>query len=566
MLSSLSRRAAESTRIFGQVFRKRAIRRLEASWAAALISAWAYSVAIVVYTYDAGGASLVGIALAIRLVPAALASAPIATLADRVSKKRVLLVAELGLALATVGVAAAIALDAPVAVVIAIGCLLGVFTTALQPAISAMLPSLCEHPEELTAANVVNSTIESLSIFIGPAIGGIVIGFTGSATLAAVTSVGFLVAALLAALLPEDDRSDTKARNDAADADAADDEARGFAASVADGFRAVAADRSLRLIVGLMAAQTFVDGALGVLTAVAALELLDTGDAGIGYLNSAVGVGAMLGSLAAAGMVGRRLAPSFAAGLVLWGLPIVVVGLLTENVTALILFGVVGVGNILIDVAGLTMLQRAAPEQMLARVFGVLETLILTSVALGSLAAPLLLKVVGNEATFVIVGAILPVLALLSWRRLQALDHVSPVTAQALAILSKLPFFAPLEPQALESLAHNAQISTVKAGETVFRQGGPGDRFYVIVSGEVEVLVDDQRARTEGPGEYFGEIALLREVPRTATVIARTDTELLSLEGRTFVAAVSGHGTGRAELDSVAAARLAHMRPTLATY
>ena len=562
MTASIRGRVAESLQTFREVARNRNLRRLEASWAAALTSGWAYSVAIIVYTYDVGGAGLVGVALAIKLVPAAIAAAPLATLADRVSKKRVLVGAALGLGLSTLATAVAIAGDAPVAIVIAIGCVLGVFSTALQPAVSALLPSLCERPEELTAANVVNSTIESLAIFAGPALGGVVIGFTSPAALAGVTAVGFLLSALLALRLPGESEPE-EAADEAADPETAP---AGFVASVIDGFRAVGGEPALRLIVGLMAAQTFVDGALGVLTAVAALELLDTGDAGIGYLNSAMGIGALLGSFAAAGMVGRRLAPGFAGGLVLWGVPIALVGVLTENVAALVLFGVVGVGNILIDVAGLTMLQRSAPDELIARVFGVLETLVLASVALGSLMTPLLLDLIGNQATFLVIGAILPVCAVLSWRALSALDDARPAPTAALEVLATLPFFAPLEPEALESVAAKAEPVSAGAGEVIFRQGDPGELFYVIVSGEVEVLIDDRRARVEGPGDYFGEIALLREVPRTATVVALTDTELLSVDGDDFVAAVSGHAVGRQRLDAVATARLAHMRPGLATH
>jgi MFS family permease len=562
MTASIGGRIAESLQTFREVGRNRDVRRLEASWAVTLTSGWAYSVAIVVYTFDVGGPGLVGAALAIKLVPAAIASAPLATLADRISRKRVLLGAQLGLAVSTLGVAALIAADGPAALVIATNSLLGIFQTALQPAVSATLPSLCERPEELTAANVVNSVIESLSIFVGPAIGGLVIGLASSATLAGITAFGFLVSALLMTRLPEE------AAPASTDGEAAADEGSppGFLASVADGFRVVGRDQGLRLIVGLTAAQTFVDGALGVLTAVAALELLDTGDAGIGYLNSAMGIGALFGSFVAAGMVGRRLAPGFAGGLILWGVPIALVGVLTENAAALVLFGVVGVGNILIDVAGLTMLQRSAPDEMIARVFGVLETLAFASVALGSLLTPLLLDLIGNEATFLVIGAILPVLAILSWRALTALDDARPAPTAALAVLAKLPFFAPLEPEALESVAARAQWVSVGSGEVIFRQGDPGELFYVIVSGEVEVLIDNRRARFEGPGDYFGEIALLREVPRTATVVALTDTQLLSVDGDDFVAAVSGHAVGRQRLDSVAAARLAHMRPGLATH
>ena len=200
---------------------------------------------------------------------------------------------------------------------------------------------------------------------------------------------------------------------------------------LADGRRGVPrrqrAIRALRTIIGLMVAQTLVDGALGVLVAVAALELLEIGESGIGFLDSAFGVGAVLGSVAAAGMVGGRLAPSFSIGMALWGAPLALLALFPYPAAALVLFGFIGVGNMLIDVSGLTMLQRAAPEDVLARVLGVLETAILTSVAVGALLTPVLLDAVGNDATFVVVGLFLPVLAALTWRALARRSTPAPV-------------------------------------------------------------------------------------------------------------------------------------------
>ena len=336
-------------------------------------------------------------------------------------------------------------------------------------------------------------------------------------------------------------------------------------AEVGEGFRVVSGDRSLRTIVGLMVAQTFVDGALAVLIAVAAFDLLDLGGSGIGVLDSAVGVGALLGSVVAAGMVGGRLAPSFSIGMALWGVPLALLALLPFPVVALVLFALIGVGNILIDVAGLTLLQRVAPEHVLARVFGVLETAILTSIALGGLLTPLLLDLVGNEATFIVVGLFLPVLAALGYPRLREIDAAAVVPVETIELLRGVPLFTLLGPVAIEELARQSGRVEVAAGEAVFEQGESGDRFYAIVAGDVRVLIDGLEARTEGPGDYFGEIALLREVPRTATVLATTDLELLFLERADFVAAVSGHTEARGEADAVVAARLAHMRPSLGT-
>ncbi|MCB0866654.1 MAG: MFS transporter [Solirubrobacterales bacterium] len=563
------RKLRESLGTFAVVLRNRDVRRLEAAWAASNVASWAYSVAIVVYTYDAGGAGLVGIAIAIKILPAAIAAPLLATLADRRSRGGVLIGAGLAQGFVTGLIALLIFAEAPVALVIALATVFTILTTALQPAVSSLLPQLCERPEELTAANVVNSAVESLSIFVGPAIGAFVIGFGGPEVLAAATTVGFVASALLAAAVREPQRgagTAVEATAEDADESGASEAEAGMLADVAEGFSIVRSDRILRTIVGLMVAQTFVDGALGVLIPVAAFELLGSGDAGIGLLNAAVGVGALLGTAAAAGIVGRPLGPPFAIGMALWGAPLAAIAVLPYEAAALVLFGVIGLGNILIDVSGFTMLQRAAPEEATARVLGVLEAAMLTSVALGALVTPLLLTTMGTEATFLACGLFLPAMALIFWSRLRSIDAASATPTQALELLRPLALFSPLGPLAIEGLARKSSRVRVAAGEDVFHQGDAGDRFFVIAEGQVRVLVDGAEARVEGPGEHFGEIALLRDVARTATVQAIDDVELLCLEGADFVAAVSGDADALGAADSVVAARLEHMRPALGTF
>ena len=550
----------DRTAAFRRLMRNPQVRRLEACWIADLLAGWAYSLAIVVYTYEVGGADLVGVAMAIKLAPAAIAAPFIATLADRISRRLVLAGAE---AVQMTGAALAaflIMVEGSIVLVIAVGVVITIASTAIRPSVSSLLPGLCKEPEELTAANVANSTIESLAIFAGPAIGGVVLAASSAEALAFGTAGLFGISALLALRVAEPQRS-----SEGPEESASEESEGGMLTDVAVGFRLVRQDPGLRTVVGLTAAQTLVDGALSVLTVVAALEVLDTGESGIGFLNSAVGVGAALGAFAAARMVGGSLAPSFSIGMFLWGAPLAALVLVPEPGVALLLFGVIGVGNVLIDVAGLTLLQRIAPEDALARVLGVLEAAMLTSIGIGGLLAPVLLNVVGTETAFIVVGLFLPVLAALTWPRVQAIDAASAVSREALDQLRSLPLFASLGPVALEELARKSSPLSVPAGRDVFKQGDPGDRFYVILSGEAEVLVDGRQARVEGPGEYFGEIALLREVPRTATVTASSDLDLLCLEGADFVATVSGNAELTGAADSVIGTRLAHMRPALGT-
>ena len=556
---NLLRRAADALGAFRSVFANRPVRLLMGAWAAALFSGWAFTVLSAVVIYEAGGAGLVGAAVAIKTIPAAIAAPLIATVADRRSQKLVLATAGAGLAVVLALATVVLALDAGIGIFIALGAVGTILLTALQPAMSSLLPRLTKEPEELTAANVASSAIESVSMFAGPAIAGLMLGVVDSWVVAAGTSAAFALAALLAARLPSPQASDTEADED-------EEPEAGPIAQVMVGVREARADPGIRTLLGLFTAQTFVDGLMSVLLVVTALEILGTGETGVGLLNSAVGIGALIGTLAAAGLVGRRLAPGFAAGMVLWGVPIALLVAFPQEGSALLLFGILGVGNVLIDVAGYTMLQRAAPEKVLARIFGLLEGMIFASIALGGLLAPVMLDVLGRDAAFIITGAILPVLALLSYRRLAAIDRAAPAPAEALAVLKKIPLFAPLGAPALEELAARSTREEVAEGAAVFDQGDPGELFYVVVEGSVEVLVDGKRARVERPGEYFGEIALLREVPRTATVVALEATSLLALDGAVFVAALSGHAPSRDEADAVVATRLAAMRPAIGSF
>jgi hypothetical protein len=327
------------------------------------------------------------------------------------------------------------------------------------------------------------------------------------------------------------------------------------------GFRTVAQDRRTRVLVALFSAQTFVDGMLNVLIVVIALQLLDTGQAGVGFLNSAVGVGGLLGALAAAALVGRgRLAADFGFGIFIWGLPIAFVAIWTNQIFALVLLGVVGIGNTLVDVSGMTLLQRAAPEDVLARVFGVLESLLLITPALGAAVAPLLLNALGTRGALIAAGALLPLLVVPAWPALNSIDRAARIPVARLDLLRGSPIFAPLPELTLEQLADSLEEVSVSAGHEIVRQGDTGDRFYLVDAGTLDVAVDGRRVQQLEPGESFGEIALLRDVPRTATVTARTDAVLYALERGPFISAVTGFGPSLSAAEGVIGMRLGPAR------
>lgn len=528
----------------------RDLRLLQSAWLLANIGDFAYFLAVAVFAYDAGGAAGVGIAAVARAVPAALAAPYGSALADRHPRRLVMVGSDLLRALALTGSGVGMLLGAPPAVVIGFAALAAVVTTPFEPAKAALLPDLAREPEELTAANLVSSTIESVTLFVGPAIGAAVIA-ASEPGVAMLVSVATLVAsaALVAGIRGERNRSEV----------AGEEEDGG---GIMAGFRVVRADPALALLITVMAVNTFVYGALTVLMTVLAFDLLDTGETGLGYLNSAVGVGALVGAGVTLGLVGsRRLGLGVAGGLALWGLPIALAGLVTDPVVALVAMGILGVGNTLLDVSTLTLTQRIAPEEVMARVFGVQELLIVITVAAGSLVAPGLLELLGNEAAFVAIGLVMPLLALVALPRLRAIDARVPAPGREVELLGGVPLFAPLGPVELEQLAARLRRRELPAGAAIVTQGEPGEEFYVVGAGEVRVAVDGREVRTEGPGAHFGEIALLRDVPRTATVTSVGDVELYVLGREDFLGAVTGHSESAAAAETVVAARLARARP-----
>jgi MFS family permease len=332
-------------------------------------------------------------------------------------------------------------------------------------------------------------------------------------------------------------------------------------AQVLAGFRAIVSARKPRLLVALFGAQTFIRGALNVLVVVCALSLLKMGDAGVGFLNSAFGIGGLMGSFGALGLVGRRrLALPFGVGLLLWGIPIALVATVPTPALALILLALPGVGNSVLDVSGLTLLQRITPNMVLGRVFGVLEGLVMTSIGLGSIVAPALIEILGIRGALIVVGAFLPALAAVSWSRLREIDAEPDLPERQLALLRAIPLFGPLPVVTLEHLALSLIPVSVPAGSAVVREGEAGDRFFAIDEGEANISIEGVVGRVLGPEDYFGEIALLRDTPRTATVTARTDLSLFALERDEFISAVTGHPQSASAADAVIGTRLGSFR------
>jgi MFS family permease len=545
-MQALRRQLVDSLHAFASLYRNPSLRRLQLAWIGSSVGTWGYVVALTVYAYRQGGPAAVGLVGLIRWFPAAIAAPFGGMLGDRFPRLRVMVVSDLVRAAALAAAAVAIVLSAPAVIVYLLAILVTVTSQVFQPAESALLPTLAESPEELAAANVANSTIEYAGYFVGPAIGGVLLAVSNVQTVFAATAVAFLWSAAMLALIhmraPEPAREPARAR---------------WQHEALAGFRTVWQDSRLRLIVALFGAQTLVYGGLTVLIAVASIRLLGLGSPGIGYLNAALGVGGLIGGLVAVTLVGaRRLALIFGVGLLLWGTPILVLGLWAKAGPAFVLIGLAGLGMTLVDVAGFTLLQRIVPEDVLARVFGVLHFAFYAGGGIGAIVAPALVSWLGIKGALIVTGAVLPVITAPCFGMLGRIDRSLTVPTAQLKALRAIEMFAPLPAPTLEALAMSLARIDIPAGETLFRQGDHGDRFYIVESGEIEIEIDGRVANVLGPGDHFGEIALLRDIPRTATARARKETQLYALERDAFLGAVTGHTESSEAAESVVFARL----------
>lgn len=541
---------SESLRAIGLVLRNRELRRLQLAWAGSMVGACAYTVVLTVIAFRSGGATAVGVLTLIRMGASAIASPPLSTLADRYPRRLVMASSDLARAALCVLMAVLVEAGSPTLAIYVTAVVVSIVSPAFRPAQAALTPALAATPAELTASNAVAATIEGTALFAGPGIGGLFLALSGAVSVFVLCAAAFVWSTALVLTIHEPGRADDETSSEATEP------------GLAAGIRAIAGTPSLLAVTLTYGAQALVAGALGVFTAVLAIDVLGLGNAGVGYLDAAFGVGAIVGGVAAANLAGtRRIAGAFAAGVLIWGVGVALLGATTSGVLALLLLAGVGAGNTVVDVAAVTLLQRSAPDAVLGRVFGALESVLLAALGLGAVAAPLAIHAVGTRAALVLTGLLLPVVVIVAARFMLPLDRVEPEILRRVSLLRSLRIFAPLGDATLEQLARRLESHQVAPGTVVVRQGEPGDRVYLIAAGAVRVDVDGHPAPPLGAGDLFGEIALLRDLPRTATVTAASECELLTLGRDEFLAAVTGHPRSADEADIVISARLATLRP-----
>jgi predicted MFS family arabinose efflux permease len=539
------------------VFRNPSLRRIQLALAGSMIGDWAYSTAVIVWAYGVGGAKAVGVWGAIRFVLMAIASPLGSALADRLPRKAVMVAADLARAVAVVAATLCLWAGTPAWPIYVLATAASLLGCVFRPAQMALLPSLTDRPEELTAANGTASTIESLAFFVGPAIGATLVAVTNVETVFLLNAATFVISALLvlgvrphATHEGSDSGSDDPSNGNAGGADQP-----GMLAEMAAGFTTIKANRDLVMVLVLVCTQTVVAGASLVYAVIFAVDIVGTGPEGVGYIDSVFGVGAIVGGFFAIARAARsHIANDLAVGTILWALPLLLVVAWPSSVTVFASAVVMGFGNPLVDVNFATIVQRITPDAVLGRVFGAFEGSLIAGMAVGSAVMPFLVHWVGLRPALTILALAIALPAFAYLPRCRRLD-TTLVEPEGTSLLRAIPMFSPLTRATLENLARQLTHESAPAGTVVVREGEESDRFLVISSGSVRVTQGEQVLRTEDVGDYFGEIGLLRDVPRTATVTAVEDTDLLSLSRADFLDAVSGEES-RMAADDIIARRL----------
>jgi hypothetical protein len=540
-----SQRLADAAAAFASNARNPGLRRAQLAFAAAWASEWAFLVGVTVVAFRDGGAAAVGVVGALRMAPAALL-APFATaLADRVPRDRILVWACAARAALVAAAAPLAAADGAAPAVYGLAVLATAAFTVVRPAHAALLPALCRTPQELTSGSVVRGLMDAAGTLAGPAAAAVLLAAGGpEAVFAAVAGASAWAAWLVARL-----RYDPPPRRAVA--------RRSLVRETAEGFGALAAHREAALVFGIALAQTFTRGCLGVLVVVCAVEELGTGEAGVGVLMGAIGAGAVAGALGTGLLArGRDLARWEGTGAALWGLPLVAIAAAPEPAVALAALAVVGIGNALVDLGLFTLPVRLVPEALLGRVFGVFESLAALTVAGGSLAAAAAVDALGARGALTAAGVLCPAVVVASWAWLRRIDRAMAARDGDVALLRRVPLLRPLPVPAIEELALRATAQVVPDGTAVFEQGDPGDRFYVVEAGAAEVVRDGVPVRSLGPGDGFGEVALLERCRRTATVRSLGGLVVRGIERDAFLTAVTGHRPTAAEAQEAVAAVL----------
>lgn len=487
-----------------------------------------------VYAYEQGGAAEVGYAAFALLVPAVII-APLASFCgDRFHRVHVLVVSYLAIALASAAVALALANDSPSLVVYLAAGVAASAVTFPRPATGALMPCVTESGDQLTAVNVCTGISQSIGAAVGPATAAVLLAWGDVSWLfGAGAALGVLAALLVVGVRTVVDVVPYEQHITIGD----------VRHETMAGIHLLKRQRQPRLVVGLLGLGGFMIGVLDVSGVVIAIDVLHKSDGFAGVLGAAMGVGSIAGAGLGVLLIGRRrLAPVLVAAAGLQCLPLLGFSLTTSVVPALVIFLACGAGLSMTEVGGQTLLQGITPDDVMARVFGCLEGFRMACIAVGSLVCSLLVDSIGSGRGLAVVAVGAAGFALLGSPGLLAIDRSRPLpNPELIRLLRGTPIFGPLPAYTLEQLMINLRRFEPGEGVSIVEQGASGSALYVVAAGCADVRRDGVLVHTCQPGDYFGEVALLLDQPRNATVVAHAGSVLYELDRDVFLEAVTGH-------------------------
>jgi len=495
--------------------------RVLGSWLVFSSAHWMFMVASGVAAYNRDGAGAVGLVAVARLVPALLAAPVAGMLVDRLDRSRVVMVSCGSATVALVAGSFAVAGDLALGWLVAAIAAASVLGAAPRPALESLLPALAREPADLVRATAWWSAVDSAGFLVGAGLGGVLLALASPSVVIGIAAGLAAVTTLLAAGLPSVVASEPTQGEDVS--------------GVLAGIRVVLSTPALHGPFTLLAGLLVLEGATDVQLVALAIGRLHLGDGGPGLLYLVWGIGGVAGSAVLLRIVRRTgYGRALAVGALMFGLLVAVAGV-GDAVVAVAVMLPVGLGFALVEGAVMGVIPRLADDAVIGRVYGVSELLYAGMAAVGASLAPAFIAWWGVGGSMVAVGTGYVVLSLATWRRCARLDRGQQRATRVRDLLHDVPFLTPLPLPQLERLVRAARPVRAAAGDTVVAIGEVGSEFFVIDTGDVDVL---EYGRRMGPGEGFGEIALIRDVPRTATVTARSDVLLWAVDRGPFLAAL----------------------------
>ncbi|MEA2558056.1 MAG: hypothetical protein QOG88_1594 [Actinomycetota bacterium] len=537
---------SDSARALREVAHSKGMRRVLFAFLFFNVAEWATWVAMLVFAYQRGGVTTAGIVAVVQLIPGIFVAPLGSVVGDRIPRNRALAIAYAAMAIALFAAGIVLVVHAPAPIAYLMGAVANAALTMIRPVHNSILPELADRPETLTAANALSSTAEGLSTFVGPVVTGVLLQTEGAGAVFLVMGGCLIISSVLAAGVPL--RSGVRSLVHAGS----------VVGDAAAGFRELRSTPGAGAIMGLFCAQFVVMGLMDVLAVVLAFQVFNMSPSGPGLLTGALGLGALLGSGATIILIGRkRLSTSIGVGALATGLPLALITVVPAYAQAIILLMASGMGRAFVDVGGRTLLQRTVKDEILARVFGLQESAAMLGLTIGSALAPLLVLWLGGRGAFLAAGVFLPAMAIFAWRQLALADRLATAPDPArVSLLRSTSIFHPLPQPVIERLSRNLIPIEASPGQVIIRQGDPGDRFYLVNDGTVTVSIDGGHVADLSPGHFFGEIALLRDAPRNATVTASGPVQLLALERVEFLDAVTGSHAASEAADRTVELRL----------